>query len=483
MRPVLSLVAVTLLAACADPSAVDSGDAAALAQVGIVGPPDAYAVDFIATAAGGIVRNDAGDVVGDSYPDPGCGPFCLPPLETVVWRSTGERLLLPSVAGFSGIYPTGIDPAGMVVGYAGPYGTNTGAAVWQFDGVGYSSTSLGTLPGTTASYAVGVDDTGRVVGWSTTLAIPPVAAPFLWTEAGGLVDLTTLGFPNELPLSVSPGGVVTTPTGSYDLDDPTSFAALTAPPAGYLVGTYPTLANDAGEQARFLVANSGSNLVYPYRYHPDGTWVQLSSIGTGNLSSYGLGGIDADGTVTGTVLGGGMIGFGVDGLFESIDPLLSPAYDATLAGMGSSASDGSVLGSLFLGTASRLVTLVPVTACTAGCAKVSTLTMTAKFVQDPAKPGQCTKKGKMKNSAKVTATVTDEAGVAIAGATVSGRFLDSYWMDAEVTGVTDATGKVTFSKTGKCGTGTWSFLVDDAVAAGRVFDRTTGVLSVSKIPL
>jgi hypothetical protein len=48
----------------------------------------------VSTAATGVAMNAAGDVAGSSYPDPGCGPFCLPPLETVVWRA-GQRIVLP----------------------------------------------------------------------------------------------------------------------------------------------------------------------------------------------------------------------------------------------------------------------------------------------------------------------------------------------------------------------------------------------------
>ena len=44
-----------------------------------------YVVDFVSTAAFGAAINDLGDVTGTSYPDPGCGSSCVPPLETVVW--------------------------------------------------------------------------------------------------------------------------------------------------------------------------------------------------------------------------------------------------------------------------------------------------------------------------------------------------------------------------------------------------------------
>jgi hypothetical protein len=58
-----------------------------------------YVADFVATAATGYAMNDAGDVVGTSYTDPGCGLFCLPPQEIVAWRG-GNRIVLPGIPAF-----------------------------------------------------------------------------------------------------------------------------------------------------------------------------------------------------------------------------------------------------------------------------------------------------------------------------------------------------------------------------------------------
>ena len=135
-----------------------------------------YVADFVATAATGAAMNDLGDVAGTSYPDPGCGPFCLPPLETVVWRG-GNRIVLPALPGFTGIYVRSINNQGWVAGFAGFPGTTTRAVVWKPNGTGYQIVNLGVLPGTTTSEAVGIDDQGRVVGWSTTGSFPPTGAP------------------------------------------------------------------------------------------------------------------------------------------------------------------------------------------------------------------------------------------------------------------------------------------------------------------
>jgi probable HAF family extracellular repeat protein len=263
-------------------------------------PPDAYVVDFVATAARGVAMNDVGVVAGTSYEDVGCGSFCLPPMDTVVW-ARGNRIVLPSVPGLTGIYVRGINRRGWVVGLAGYPGTATHAVVWIPSGGGYQVVDLGTLPGTNSSEAIGIDERGRVIGWSTTTNFPPSGSPFLWTAAGGMVDLSAQGFPDEIPLAISPGGVVATTSSWYRLDDPASVTPLAAPPTGYAFNAGSVSINDEGDQGRFLVRTSGQNLVYLYRYHSDGTWQQLSAAGTGHLSNYGIGSIDAEGTVTATI--------------------------------------------------------------------------------------------------------------------------------------------------------------------------------------
>jgi probable HAF family extracellular repeat protein len=187
-----------------------------------------FVADFVSTAATGVAMNDAGDVTGTSYRDTGCGPFCLPPQDTVVWHD-GQRIVLPSIPGLPGIYVRDINALGWVVGLAGLPGTTTHAVLWRPDGTGYTATDLGTLPGTSISEAVGIDDQGRVVGWSTTATFPPNGSPFLWSEATGMVDLSAQGYPDEAPLAISPGGTVATLTSWYRLGEPGSAATLPAP--------------------------------------------------------------------------------------------------------------------------------------------------------------------------------------------------------------------------------------------------------------
>lgn len=446
-------------------------------------PPAGYIATFVSTAASGVAMNAAGDVAGTSYPDTGCGSFCLPTLQTVVWRGT-QRIVLPSIPGLTGITVRGMNAQGWVVGFAGVPGTTTHAIVWKPEGNSYVAIDLGTLPGTTISEAVGIDDLGRVVGWSTTMYFPPNGSPFMWTESGGMVDLSAMGFPDEAPLATSFGGAVATPGYWYQLGNPDSVVAMPAPPQGFFPpGTYGTAINDAGDQARFLIATGGENLAYLFRYHHNGTWQQISSTGNGSLLPFGVGSINAAGDVTATVLGSGVIAYGPDGLTQPLLNLLSPSYRASgLTVGGPMNSNGEILAQVMIGQSRRLMRLTPAQPCTSGCIRVSNLVVTAKFVQDPQHPGQCGPGTRAFNVVRVSLRVRSETGEPLQGVVVSGRFLDDYWTNAPVSGTTNSLGIVKLKYRGPCGVGATAFLVDSAVKAPLAFDKTVGALSGWAIP-
>jgi probable HAF family extracellular repeat protein len=446
------------------------------------GLPAVYVADFVATAARGVAMNDAGDVVGTSYPDPGCGSFCLPVLETVVWRG-GVRTVLPTLPGLGGITVRGMNNQGWVAGHAGLSGTTTRAVVWKPVGSTYQAIDLGVLPGKIVSEAMGIDDLGRVVGWSTTLSFPYNGSPFVWTEAGGMIDLSAQGFPDEPPLGISPGGTVATYSAWYRLDDPGSVSLLPPAPQGFLVNNSSVAINDAGDQARFLVSTSGQNPVFLFRFHhAQGTWQLLSNAGTGHLTTYGMGSINAAGDVTATVQGTGVIAAGPDGLAQPLAPLLSPAYGGETIGMGGPMNaSGRILARVMVGRSERLMKLVPATPCASGCARAA-VALRGKFVQDPSQPGSCSQSGAAFNVVRTTVTVKDENGTPLEGMTVRGRFLDDYWTDHVVSGTTNANGVVAFPYQGPCGVGAVAFLVDSARRRPLVFDRTIGTVTRWVIP-
>jgi probable HAF family extracellular repeat protein len=483
-NPRVRAILTTILALASIFSAGAGSPVLAAPLVGVEAAlPAGYAIDLVSPAASGVAMNDAGDVTGTSYPNPGCGSFCLPTLETVVWRGA-QRIVLPSAPGLTGISVRSINAQGWVAGYAGYLGSNNHAVVWKLTGTTYQVIDLGTLPGTSISEAAGIDSLGRVVGWSTTTSFPANGSPFMWSESTGMVDLSAQGYPDEMPLAISPGGAVATPGYWYRLEAPASVVAMpSSPPSFFPPGTYPTAINDLGDQARFLASTSTQNLVYLFRFHHEGTWQQISSTGTGNLSRFGVGTINSAGDVTATVLGAGLIAYGPDGLTQSLTNLLSPAYPnggVTIGGPMS--SSGQILTQVMIGQSQRLVRLTPARGCTTGCIRVSSLAVSSKFVQDPQNPGHCTQGGKAYNQTGVTLTVTSETGAALNGVLVGGRIMDDYWTNRPVSGTTNSQGKVSFTYKGPCGVGAMAFLVTSATKSPLVFDRTVGTLAGSAIP-
>ncbi len=442
-----------------------------------------YAVEFVSTAASGFAMNDSGDVVGTSYLDTGCGSFCLPPQQTVAWRG-GARIVLPSVTGFSGIHPVAMNRQGQITGTAGVPGTTTHAVVWTPGAGSYTVQDLGALPGMSVTTAAGIDNLGRVVGWSSTGgAIPTAAAPYVWSAATGMQNLVTQGFPTDIPTAMSPGGAVATSGGWYRLGNPASATPLPAPPTGFFgTGTYPAAINDNGDQARFLITTSGQNLAYFFRLPAGGTWQQLSGSPSGHLSRFGVGSINGALDVTGTVTSTGVVAAGPGGLAQGLSGLISPAYGTTFVSMGGPMNaSGQILAQVLFGTSPRLVRLTPVSPCGANCL-VATVALNAQFIQDPGNPGQCFQGGSMFNRSTATVTVTDENGAPIANAQVSGRFMDDYWTSNAVTGATNASGVVSWTVTGPCGVGSIEFLVEGVSQGGRSLDRTRGLLVKSMVP-
>ncbi|HJV68537.1 hypothetical protein [Ideonella sp.] len=440
------------------------------------------AIEFIdspGTAAHAINRR--GDVVG-AFAEWPCGDHtqCPPAYHTAVWPVGGARAVLPTIGNLP-ILPSTIDDAGQVAGTLSDFATASHAVVWDRIGGIYQLTDLGTLPGYTGAAAAGMDAQGRVVGHASG---PAGFRPFVWTAAGGLLDLAAAGFPLERPGSVSPGGWVVSDGHSYSLDDVTSVAPLPAPPPGF----YPAYGfglkiNDRRELAGFLMTTTGQSLSYLHRYRPaNGAWQLLSNSPNGHLSRWGIGSLATDATVSATVTGVGVIADGPDGLAQALDTRLSPAYPGASVTIGGPANDrGAIAALALIGRSQRLVRLQPITPCTGTCLQVSQLVMSGKFIEDPDAPGSCTPKAR--NKVRAVLTVTDALGQPQAGVKVRGRFLDDYDLNQPAAGKTGPDGRLALRHEGPACVGAVAFFVDALKAPGAHFDRSTGQLTDYVIPL
>lgn len=437
-------------------------------------------VDFVDSPANGVAMNARGDVVGSVSTWP-CGDphACAPSTSTVVWRAEG-RLALPALGALSPA-PAAIADDGMVVGKATDFVSASRAVVWRFVGGAYQATDLGLLPGTTSAAAVGVDASGRVIGYASS---PSGARPFYWTAATGLVDLAAAGFPAEAVLAVSPGGVVATAAHSYQIDRLDSVRALAPPPPGYRPpGGQPMRVNDQGDLAAFLATTTGEPLFYLHRYHADaGRWQLLSSSPNGNLSRWNVGSIANDRGITATVTSVGVVADGPEGVATPLAGRLSPGYGgAEVVDAGARPPGAGTLAAVMIGRSPRLARLVPLAPCSGYCLRVAALQMTGVFVDDPRAPGSCTPAAA--NRVTATLTVTDADGNPVAGARVNARFLDDYALNAAVNAKTNTRGKVVLRHRGPACVGAVALLVDSVSSPGATLDRSVGVLTNYVIPL
>ncbi len=443
-------------------------------------PP--LAIEFIDSPGTAVhAINRRGDVVG-AFAEWPCGDHtqCAPLNRTAVWPVGGSRSVLSTLSNLP-IFPSAIGDGGRVVGTLSDFATASHAVVWDPVAGGYQLTDLGTLPGATGAAAAGIDAQGRVVGHASG---PGGFRPFVWTDAGGLVDLGAAGFPLERPGHVSPGGWVVSDSHSYSLDDVTSVAALPPPPAGfYPSGGYGLKINDARELAGFLLTTTGQSLAYLHRYRPQtGAWQLLSGSPSGRLSRYGIGSLGPDSTVSATVTSVGVMAEGPDGLAQALDGRLSPAYPGVAVTAGGPANEGGAIAALaVIGRSQRLVRLQPIAPCTGTCLRVDQLSLQGKFISDPDAPGSCTPKAR--NKVRATLTVTDASGMPQAGVRVQARFLDDYALNEPVSGKTGADGRVTLRHTGPACVGAVALFVDALKATGARFDRGAGRLTDYVIPL
>ncbi len=440
------------------------------------------AIDLVDTPAMGSALNARGDVVGAKSVWPCGDPFrCAPQSVPSVWTRQG-RFSLPAQAGLYAA-PAALAPDGVVVGSLTDYASTSKAVIWQRVGGAYVITELGTLPNFLQSAASGLDAQGRVVGYSTTPFVG--TRPFSWTAAGGMVDQKLSGIPPHPPWDLSPGGRVVSHCNTNLLNDPGSVRPLPAAPAGYYnpVGQGMRI-NDRGDLAAFLGTTNSRPRYLFHRYSAAaGQWQLLSAFAhSPSTSIWGIGSIDPNATITGTVGGSAVIAEGPDGSAQSLLGRLSPAYAAvTLDRAQAHNANGVILAHAGIGRSNRLVKLVPIATCAGACLRVSALDITGKFIPDPNAPGSCTPVAR--NRVFTVVHVADAAGAPQPGVKVQARYMDNYALSHAVGGTTAADGTLILRHEGPACVGTISLLVEALKRPGWQFDRGAGVLTAEVIPL
>ena len=271
------LVAGAALLALAAPLVPDQVQAAA---------PPAYTAQFLGIGTP-LAMNDVGTVVGiRNDPTTLLG-------EAVVSIAGGPWQPLPRPAGFVGTAAAiDVNDAGVIVGNAFQSTVDTMRAVrWTPSASGYTVELLPLVAGETRSSAAAVNDAGQIVGArGGAFGLPAPTGGWLFTDTGGIVDLTARYGWTQAPVDLNDAGVALSATQTLDL----ATGAITdvgfadpsiAPVTGVAI-------NGSGQ-----IAGTSSTTIPPVtsvrRYTPGTGWQLVS----GTNPSAAVGDINDDGTV------------------------------------------------------------------------------------------------------------------------------------------------------------------------------------------
>jgi len=124
-----------------------------------------------------------------------------------VWAGPSYTVIdLGALGGVNVSYPMGINQNGRVVGYTVLANNGIGDRATLFSGSGGANLNLGTLGGANG-YAYSINGSGGIVGYAYTTAGAPHATQFI-VSGGSNVDLGTLGGFNSAAQSINNGGQV-----------------------------------------------------------------------------------------------------------------------------------------------------------------------------------------------------------------------------------------------------------------------------------
>ncbi len=422
--------------------------------------------------------SSAGHVAGVGYAKPGNAATSQP----FVWSPAGGMVGLTLPAGSSAPTVAGVNSDGWVVGTVQAGTTGWQALVWRPSGSGYAAQTIPAPAGLTGFDPVGIDDTGRVLG-SAGVTGTPFRRAALWSAAGGSVDLATLGYPADQPVAVSRSGWVTTATTAYRLGDPASVSPLPPLPAPWVAPRAQGIADDGD---RFVLGLYPSSQYLAMLFRLDAQTSTRTPLWNAAVATpfNGIADVNALGDAVGFIAQGATVSWAPGDLATGLTPYLAGGYAArpgdAFPGLGFTAATGisdsrDLLATAITGNnAGRLVRLTPTAPCTSGqCLRVVALTVTG------ATPSRCVPGAT--STATGTATVTDQTGAPVRGASVSVGLLTGA-STVYTTVLTDRQGVAKFS--GKLGTceGTVTALVDDVTRTGASFDRTVGTLVRSVLP-
>ncbi|MRR34860.1 hypothetical protein EG829_09220, partial [bacterium] len=231
------------------------------------GPPS-FTVQYLGT--GSVVAiNNVNTVVGVRT-DPATG------VQTpLVSAAGGPWVPLPLPAGATGAFPTDINDRDTIIGVASmPSGRR--AVRWTPTDSGYAVKVLPLLPGELASYATGINNLGQVVGARAGILGTPYGFGWMYTDAGGLVDLNARYGWFATPDDINDAGVILSGTQTFDLATGTLTDVGLNGPSNYNAIGGKDINNSGQIIGEGILRSSSLNIISVFRYLPGTGWEYIS---------------------------------------------------------------------------------------------------------------------------------------------------------------------------------------------------------------
>jgi hypothetical protein len=311
----LTCLVLLLLGGGLAPTAIAAGDLPSY-QLQYLGPGTPYAINNSGIVVGALLN-------GNNY---------APLVSTggAAWRS------LPMLPGGVSSFPMDINDDGVIVGVSYDAGWIATAVRWTPAGSGYTVAALPKIAGDTSSYATGINNLGQIVGARGALGYTPTGSGWLYSDAGGLISLSTQYGLWVVPWDLNDNGLVL--AGGEQLDLNTGVVSVLPPgPSNYqgITGRY---LNNRGQIGGSAPQSSTSlNIVSVFRYTPGAGWLFIA--GTSKYTT--VSGLNAGGDVGYGEQGAGLYleGQGAYALYTLLDPAVTAA-GWTITGSSPKINDG-----------------------------------------------------------------------------------------------------------------------------------------------
>lgn len=249
--------------------------------------PPVYQLSFLGNGSPSAINN-AGTVVGVRVSGNNYTPL--------ISEGGAPWAVLPVPAGAMSVVPTDINDSNVVVGVSYDTAWNPTAVRWTRVKPGvYSVQTLPRLPGHTSSYATGINNLGQIIGARGSLGYVPTGTGWVYSDSGGIVDLSTAYAFWVYPRAINDNGIIiggqerlNLATGQVDV--------IGAGPSNYNAVGGVAINNNGFIAGTAVLRSSSLNIVSLFRYEGPSGWRYLTG-----TSRY---------TVATSINSGGDIGYG-----------------------------------------------------------------------------------------------------------------------------------------------------------------------------